>query len=143
MPTQSFAVTGGTPLLALTGRYMIRQIQVTAAAATNVSAIDAGNTTLTQSNAAYDNKARTYPYTRTRAAVTDIYGNSNDYQYTGARDQANTVPLAASYTIPAQESVSLPAAGQIVTDCRFQTTRGLLLTASATATVTVTYEPVP
>ena len=143
MPTQSFAVTGGTPLLALTGRYMVRQIQVSAAAATNVAAIDAGNTTLTQSNASYSYKSRTYPYTRTRAAVLDMYGNSNDYTYTGARDQSIMVAAAGTYTIPSQEAVSLPAAGQIVTDCRFQTTRGLLLTASATATVTVTYEPVP
>ena len=141
MKTISGTLAGTTPTVILTGRFVIRQITLTATAAATLDAYDSANTSKTQSNAAYSNKARTDPYTRTRAAISDILGNANDFTYTGIGDAANTVALNASYPKPKQDSLSIPAAGQQIADNRLSLTQGLMLEASAAATYTITYEP--
>jgi hypothetical protein len=141
MTTASFSLVAATPQVLLTGRFVIRQIVITAAAATVVSVYDASTTSTTQSNAAYSYRARTNPYTRTRLAVTDILGNANDYTYTGIGDAATTVALNATYPLPVLDSLSLPAAGQTIADNRLCLTRGLMANATVAATIQVTYDP--
>ena len=141
MTTASFSLVAATPQVLLTGRFVIRQIVITAAAATVVSVYDASTTSTTQSNAAYSYKARTNPYTRTRAAVSDILGNANDYTYTGIGDAATTVAPNATYPLPVLDSLSLPAAGQTIADNRLCVTRGLMANATVAATIQVTYDP--
>ena len=141
MTTASFALVAATPQVLLTGRFVIRQIVITAAAATVVSVYDASTTSTTQSNAAYSYRARTNPYTRTRAAITDILGNANDYTNTGVGDAATTVALNATYPLPVLDSLSLPAAGQTIADNRLCLTRGLMANATVAATIQVTYDP--
>lgn len=141
MTTASFSLGAGVPQVLLTGRYVIRQIVITAAAATVVTVYDASTTTLTQNNSAYNYKARTNPYTRTRAAVTDILGNANDYTYTGIGDAAFVVVANATYPLPVLDSLSLPAAGQTIADNRLCLTRGLVANATVAATIQVTYDP--
>jgi len=141
MTTASFSLVAATPQVLLTGRFVIRQIVITAAAATVVSVYDASTTSTTQSNAAYSYKARTNPYTRTRAAIADILGNANDYTYSGIGDAATTIALNATYPLPVLDSLSLPAAGQTIADNRLCVTRGLMANATVAATIQITYDP--
>lgn len=141
MTTASFSLVAATPQVLLTGRYVVRQIVITAAAATVVTVYDASTTSTTQSNAAYSYRARTNPYTRTRPAITDVLGNANDYTYTGIGDAATTVALNATYPLPVLDSLSLPAAGQTIADNRLCLTRGLMANATVAATIQVTYDP--
>lgn len=141
MTTASFSLVAATPQVLLTGRFVIRQIVITAAAATVVSVYDASTTSTTQSNAAYSYKARTLSYSRTRSTIADILGNVNDYTYSGIGDAATTVALNATYPLPVLDSLSLPAAGQTIADNRLCVTRGLMANATVAATIQVTYDP--
>lgn len=141
MTTTSFSLVAATPQVLLTGRFVIRQIVITAAAATVVTVYDASTTSTTQNNAAYSYKTRTEPYTRTRSAIADILGNANDYTYTGIGDAATTVAANATYPLPVLDSLSLPAAGQTIADNRLCVTRGLMANATVAATIQITYDP--
>lgn len=143
MTTATFTLVAATPQVLLTGRYIIRQVVVAAAAATVVSVYDASTTGTTQSNPSYTNRARTDPYTRTRSAIADVLGNANDYTYTGVGDASNTVAANATYPLPVLDAIALPAAGQIIADNRLLVTRGLMANATVAATLQVTYEALP
>ena len=141
MTTTSFSLGAAAPQVLLTGRYVIRQIVITAAAATVVTVYDASTTSTTQNNAAYSYKTRTDPYPRTRASIADILGNVNDYTYTGIGDATGTVAPNATYPLPVLDSLSLPAAGQTIADNRLCVTRGLMANATVAATIQITYDP--
>jgi hypothetical protein len=141
MTTTSFTLVAATPQVLLTGRYVVRQIVITAAAATVVTVYDASTTSTTQSNAAYSYRTRNNSYSRTRSAVTDVLGNANDYTYSGQGDTTGTVSLNATYPLPVLDSLSLPAAGQTIADNRLCLTRGLMANATVAATIQVTYDP--
>lgn len=141
MLTKAVTLVAGTPQVVLTGNFRIRQIVYTLAAAGSCTAYDAATTTLTQSNAAYNNKARTNPYSRTKTQR-DLTDATQTYTYSGVADGPNTVPLNATYPLQALSSVSLPAAGQQIDDNNFVVGRGLVLSpVTAAGTAVVWYEP--
>ena len=141
MTTTSFSLVAATPQVLLTGRFVVRQIVITAAAATVVTVYDASTTSTTQNNAAYSYRTRNNAYSRTRSAITDILGNANDYTYSGVGDTTGTVAANATYPLPVLDSLSLPAAGQTIADNRLCLTRGLMANATVAATIQVTYDP--
>jgi len=141
MTTASFSLVAATPQVLLTGRFVVRQIVITAALATVVTVYDASTTSTTQNNPVYNYRARNNSYSRTRSAVTDVLGNANDYTYSGQGDSATTVAANATYPLPVLDSLSLPAAGQTIADNRLCLTRGLMANATVAATIQVTYDP--
>lgn len=141
MLTKSVTLVAGTPQVVLTGNFRIKQIVLTLTAAGSMDAYDAATTTLTQSNAAYANKARTNPYSRSKSQrdITDV---TQTYTYTGVADLANTVALNATYPLQKLSSISLPAAGQQIDDNNYTVARGLVLSPiTAGGTAVVWYEP--
>lgn len=140
MITQSFTLTAATPLVALTGSFVIRQIVYNGTAAGTLTAYDAETTSTTQSNPAYEYRSRNCEYTRTVTGVRDIACGSNDYEYEGVSDTETTVAADATAALQPQVSLGIPAAGQAADDMRLLVARGLMLVSTVNATVQVTYE---
>lgn len=140
MITASFTLTANTAQLALTGRWVIRSITYVNGAAGTLTAWDNSSIASTQSNAAYDNRTVTDPYTRT-TTNDDLVGNEQTYTYAGVADEANTVDANASWPLPIAVSLATPAAGSVSTVTRINTGRGLVLKSTVNATAIVEYEP--
>lgn len=140
MNVASFTLVANTGLVALTGRYTIRSISYTNGAAGALSWYDRSSTATTQSNASYDNRTLTNPYSRTTSS-TDLAGNAETNTYTGVADVAHTVAADPTYAIPVLGSLATPAAGTVSADLKTVTTLGLMLKSTVNATAIVEYEP--
>lgn len=139
MQVVSYTLVANTAQVALTGRYVIRSISYTNGAAGTLHVYDNASTTLTQSNAAYDNNTLTDPYTRT-TTNDDLAGNSQTYDYAGIAHEETTVAADPTFALPVQASLATPAAGTVSTVVRINTTKGLVLKSTVNATAIVEYE---
>ena len=141
MITKSFSLAANTPLLAVAGRLNIKEIKYTSTAAAGIfTAYDQGNTTLTQSNPAYDKRVRTTPYSRSVYARVINDDTNQEYTRSGASDNTSTVALAATYALPPLTTLQTAAAGTVIDDEARVTSRGLVLNSTVAGVAIVTYE---
>jgi hypothetical protein len=140
MTTQTFTVVAATPLSALVGNYIVRQVIFNGTGAGVLSVYDSADTSLTQSNAAYAYNTRNCSYTRTVTGVRDLACNTNSYDYAGISDAATTIAANATYALPAMAALGIPGAGQTVADMQAVFELGVLLNSTVGGTVQITYD---
>jgi len=141
MTVKTFTLVANTPQVALTGRYIIRNVTFEANAAGTLSLYDGSVGSITQSNPAYVDGSVNCSYTRTVTGVRDLACGTDSYDYAGISTTYPTTAANASFALPAIMALGIGSSGTVgPLDAQAVVARGLVLNSTAAGFAVVQYD---